>query len=334
MSTRTELIKLLTPHATQKSSLSEHYEGVWIQADGATIEARSVSRYGATRTVGETNWDFAARVSCEALLRALKASKDEVDSIQVDNKNRLEIQMGAHVVRLPTYPPPEWPAEPQLKEPQSGRLASQVFLAVAVASDESDKKPTCNGVQIEDGWMFATDSYRLHAAKTVLTGSLRLPRTIEGILKAVNPPITLEYDARRFRLLDSEGLEHVAALGTRAPIKWQALLRERDVFLEFQEEDGVEFVLALQRANKISDEPGILRVRDGMLALSTRDEVTETFLLEDEFPLSVAFNMQYLLDAIAFVGWDDTLTLEFTDEKSPIVLQCEDRLAMVMPVRV
>jgi DNA polymerase III subunit beta len=340
---------------------------VAIEATDLEFTARRVVR--GEVTVAEAG---SVVVPAKALAKAVAATGDsEIVLESCDGRAGLDVQAGSRTVTLQGWPTDDWPAVPQLaaSDPIASIEASAVVdvferVALCASSDEARPVLTCAALFFRDDppalEVVATDSYRL--------GVARLP--LEAAFRISDSPLLVP--ARAVRLLakqlkGAEGAVQVRALVASdgepsrasriafslADAEWTA----RTVEGEFPnwkqvvpepgggsfEFDPEELGSALRAATSVRSTTGapVRLTLDRTCSLALKDpdlgEMREA-LTEAKFSpngagaIEVAFNPDYLADAIRFCGAERG-RMWVRDGLKPALFEGPERRYVLMPIR-
>jgi DNA polymerase-3 subunit beta len=313
-----------------------------------------------------------AVVPAKALAKAVDAIKGtevELEAVAQDGRVRLHVHAGNRTVTLDGFASEDWPAIPESSKlsPAARAEASALARALelsALCASKDEMRPMLTGVGLffQEGSalleVVATDSYRL--------GVIRVPVT-DLDSTADRPPLVVPARVARAlaRLLKKE--QGTARIGIAGPTDhgspvvgfsfadsawsvrtieggypaWRQVLPEAEGgLLEF---DARELESALRAAVSVRGTKGTpvrLTLDDScFVALAESDfgSVLEglpgaNFSPNGAGPLQVAFNPEYLLDAIRLIGGDRG-RMWARDALKPVLFEGPDRRYALMPVR-
>jgi DNA polymerase-3 subunit beta len=313
-----------------------------------------------------------AVVPARALAKALEAIKGtevELEAVAQDGRVRLHVHAGNRTVTLDGFPSEDWPAlpEPANLSPtatvESSVLARALELSALCASKD-EMRPMLTGVGLffQEGSalleVVATDSYRLGVIRVPVTDlqatpdcppavvPARVVRALARLLKkeqgtvrmGIGGPADHGSPVVGFSFADSAW--SVRTIEGEYPA-WRQVLPEADGgLLEF---DARELESALRAAVSIRGTKGtpvrLTLDRSCFVALAESDfgSVLEAlpganFSPNGAGPLEVAFNPEYLLDAIRLIGGDRG-RMWARDALKPVLFEGPDRRYALMPVR-
>jgi DNA polymerase-3 subunit beta len=313
-----------------------------------------------------------AVVPGKALAKALKAIKStevQFEAVDEDGRVRLHVHAGNRAVTLDGFPSEDWPAIPEpanfapTATVEAPVLARALELSALCASKD-EMRPILTGVGLffQEGSalleVVATDSYRL--------GVIRVPATD---LQAIpdRPPLVVPARVVRAlaRLLKME--QGTVRIGIREPADhgspvvdfsfadsawsvrtiegdypaWRQVLPEAGGgLLEFDARELESALRAVVSIRGTRGTPVRLTLDDSCfvsLAESDFGSVLEelagaNFSPNGAGPLQVAFNPEYLLDAIRLIGGDRG-RMWARDGLKPVLFEGPDRRCALMPVR-
>ena len=294
-----------------------------------------------------------------------------LESHSSDGRVALDVRAGTRIVSLQGWPSDDWPAVPQVAviDPMASidaSAATDAFERVALCASNDESRPvlTCVALFFEEDppalEVVSTDSYRL--------GVARLP--LEAGFRVSDGPLLIPARGIRFlarQLKRSEGAVQVRALEASAgepsrasrvafsvpDAEWTV----RTVEGEFPswkqlvphpeggsfEFDPQELESALRAATSVSSTKGapIRLTLDRTCSLALKDpavgEMREA-LTEARFSpngagaMEVAFNAEYLVDAIRFCGAERG-RMWVRDGLKPALFEGPERRYVLMPIR-
>lgn len=215
----------------------------------------------------------------------------------------------------------------------------------APASSQDDGKAQFKSVNLEDGYVWATDSYRFHViAEPTLAplGFIPVPATALGALKVLDLGSVQASRAGRNQLHLSDGRTHVViVLLATEPFKPAEKLRQlvphadkRRYRLTVGRKAAAE---ALDAVASLTTEARIALRFDGQtLTLSAgqdgRDASFEVDASGDPWPGGSGANKAHLSDLLDVLTSDE-VTLEWSSSKLPVVVLDGGFTGLLMPVR-
>lgn len=331
---------------------------VEVQADRLTLTASDMEVELKARTALMLAEPGEVTVPARKLLDIVRALPDGVEVQFKLNGDRVQVKAGRSRFTLTTLPAADFPAVDALEVqhrvslPQSllKQLLEQTMFAMAV----QDVRYYLNGLLLEmrAGGVraVATDGHRMSVVDSVegLGGSAErqviLPRKGVGelhrLLEAVDAPVELEMGRNLVRAVLGETVFTSKVIDGRYP-DYEAVVpigADQKVVL-----DREAFRSALQRASILANEkyrgvklevsPGALRV---VAHNPEQEEATEEISAETEVgPLSVGFNVNYVLDATGAVDGEQ-IVLCLRDGNSSGLIKAKDSERarhVVMPLR-
>jgi DNA polymerase-3 subunit beta len=314
----------------------------------------------------------AAVVPARALAKAIEAIKGtevELEAVAQDGRVRLHVHAGSRAITLDGFPSEDWPAipDPANLSPMATVEASALARALelsALCASKDEMRPMLTGVGLffqERSVLLevvATDSYRLGvitvpvtdvqapADRPPLVVPARVVRALARVLKkeqgtvrmGVGGPADHGSPVTGFSFAGSTW--SVRAIEGEYPAWRQVLPEPAGGLLEF---DARELESALRAAVSVRGTKGtpvrLTLDRSCFLALAESDfgSVLEelpgaSFSPNGAGPLQVAFNPEYLLDAIRVIGGDRG-RMWARDALKPVLFEGSDRRYALMPVR-
>jgi DNA polymerase-3 subunit beta len=313
----------------------------------------------------------AAVVPAKTLAKAVQAvAGDDVtlESAAENDRPRLHVQAGNRTVTLDAYPAEEWPESPSLAEAASLASAEAAALAdalerAALCASADEMRPILTGVALffEEGSssleVVATDSYRLGVVRVALAEEPRVPdrpplvpariaKALSKRLKGERGPVRILREAapegREQRVVFALGDAHwrARAIEGEFPNWRQVVPAPEGGCLEF---DASELQSALKAAASVRSGTGtpVRLSLDRSCALTltepdlgtVREELAGArFSPNSVGPLEVAFNPDYLADAIRFCG-KERGRMWVRDALKPALFEGPERTYALMPVR-
>jgi DNA polymerase-3 subunit beta len=310
-------------------------------------------------------------VPAKALGKAVAAmGESEIVLESCDDRSGLDVRAGTRAVTLQGWPTDDWPAAPQVAaiDPLASIEASAVVdaferVALCASSDEARPVLTCAALFFREDppalEVVATDSYRLGVAQIPVEAGFRFsdgPLLVPArAVRLVAKQLKGAEGAVQVRALEASGVEpsRASRIAFSLPdAEWTV----RTVEGEFPnwkqvvpnpeggsfEFDPEEFGSALRAATSVRSTGAPVRLtldRTCSLALKDPDlgEMREA-LTEAKFspngagPMEVAFNPDYLADAIRFCGAERG-RMWVRDGLKPALFEGPARRYVLMPIR-
>jgi DNA polymerase III subunit beta len=340
--------------------------GLAIEATDLELTARRVVRGGVT-----VDGAGSVVVPAKALVKAVAAMGEPEIVLEFhssDGRARLHVRAGTRTVTLQGWPSDDWPAVPRVAaiDPITSidaTAAADAFERVAMCASDDESRPvlTCVALFFEEDppalEVVATDSYRLGVARLPLEarfrvsdGPLLVPsrgiRLLAKQLKGAEGAVQVRAleassgDASRiaFSLTDAEWT--VRTVEGEFP-NWKQVVPTPDGgSFEF---DPEELGSALRAATSVRSTNGapVRLMLDRSCSLTLKDpdlgEMREA-LAEAKFSpngagaMEVAFNPDYLADAIRFCGAERG-RMWVRDGLKPALFESPERRYVLMPIR-
>jgi DNA polymerase III subunit beta len=311
-----------------------------------------------------------AVVPAKALAKAvqtIEGTEVELEAVAEDGQVRLQLHAGNRTVTLDGFPPEDWPAIPQRSEltpaaaVESLALA-EVFELAALCASKDEMRPTLTAVALffQEGSaleVVATDSYRLGALRISVTDlqatppgpplvPARVARALAKQLKKEQGTVQIGITEAADHGLQVVGFSFgdsvwsVRSIDGEYPAWRQVVPEAAGALFEF---DSAELESALRAAASVRGTRGspVRLALDGScsLALTEPDLGTvrealpgASFSPNGVGPLQAAFNADYLLDAIRFMG-AERARMWIRDGLKPVLFEGLDRRYALMPVR-
>jgi DNA polymerase-3 subunit beta len=345
-------------------------DGLVIEATDLELTARRVVRKGvAVDTAGSVVVPAKALAKAVA---AMAEPEIELESAPTDGRGALDVRAGTRTVTLQGWAIEDWPAVPQAAgiDPIASigaSAAADVFERAALCASDDEARPvlTCVALFVTEDppsvEVVATDSYRLGVARVPLTSPTR----------AVQSPLLVP--ARAIRLLAKQvkgvrGAVQIRALeasngdaprasriGFAFPgAEWTVRIVEGDFpnwrqvvpepeggLLEF---DPEELGSALRAAASVRSTKGApirlsldrtcsLAVKEHDLAEMREALIGARFSPNGAGAMEIAFNSDYLADAIRFCGAERG-RMWVRDALKAVLFDSPDRRYALMPIRI
>jgi DNA polymerase-3 subunit beta len=312
-----------------------------------------------------------AIVPAKALAKAVQAIESpevRLEAISQDGRTRLQVDAGRRAVTLEAFPVEDWPAIPQSSELSQTVAAEasplgRAFELAALCASKDEMRPVLTGValsllsgssQLE---VVATDSYRLGVIGVPVTGLAEAPDRAPLVPARVARAL-----ARRLKKEQGTvGIGIAAPGGQGAPVvrfsfgrstwlvrtiegeypTWRQVLPEaQGGLLEF---DAAEMQSAVRAVASVRgtmgapvrltlDSPCFLALAEPDFGSFLEELPGASFSPNGTGPIQVAFNADYLLDALRFVGAEKG-RMWVRDALKPVLFEGEDRRYALMPVR-
>jgi len=311
-------------------------------------------------------------VPAKALVKAVAAMGEPGVVLEsCDGRSGLDVRAGTRTVTLQGWPTDDWPAAPRVAaiDPMASIEASAVVdaferVALCASSDEARPVLTCAALFFREDpaalEVVATDSYRLGVAQIPVEAGFRVsdgPLLVPArAVRLVAKQLKRAEGAVQVRALEASGVEpsRASRIAFSLPdAEWTV----RTVEGEFPnwkqvvpnpeggsfEFDPEELGSALRAATSVRSTTGapvrLTLDRTCSLALKEPDlgEMREA-LTEAKFspngagPMEVAFNPDYLADAIRFCGAERG-RMWVRDGLKPALFEGPDRRYVLMPIR-
>jgi DNA polymerase-3 subunit beta len=340
---------------------------VFIEATDLELTARRVVRREVT-----VDGAGSVVVPAKALVKAVAAmSEPEIVLESCDGRAGLDVRAGTRTVSLQGWPTDDWPAAPRVAaiDPIASIEVSAVvdaFERVALCASDDEARPvlTCVALFFWDDpaalEVVATDSYRLGVAKIPLEAGFRVsdgPLLVPArAVRLLAKQLKGAEGAVQVRALEASGVE--PSRGSRIAFSVpDAEWTVRTVEGEFPnwkqvvpnpeggsfEFDPEELGSALRAATSVRSTTGapVRLTLDRTCSLALKDpdlgEMREA-LTEARFSpngagaMEVAFNPDYLADAIRFCGAERG-RMWVRDGLKPALFEGPDRRYVLMPIR-
>ena len=312
-----------------------------------------------------------AAVPAKVLGKAVSVMPEEnltFESTGDDVRSGLDLRAGSRIVTLRAYSPEDWPAG--RSESDLGAIArvqgaalADALVRAAVCASQDDLRPVLTGVALvfQEGSrtleVVATDSYRLGLIEVSLTEApsapvrpplipSRIAKTLAKQLKGVREGVRLVIEEAPdggeslVRFAWGDTVWTARAIEGEFP-NWRQVIPEPEGGL--LDADAGEFESALTAAASVrTGTSAPIRLSLDRTCTLTLDEVevgTLTEELEDATfdpdgvgALEVAFNPDYLLDGVRFIG-EERVRMWLRDGLKPGLLEGSDRRYAVMPIR-
>jgi DNA polymerase-3 subunit beta len=293
-------------------------------------------------------------VSAAHLLEVVRDLADDKVEIEADEE-KMEISSGGGRMRIPGMPPGEFPevgklgTEKPVKVP--GDQLAGMLDKVAYAAGQEETRYAINGVFLKiskrDLELVATDARRLALARCKLGRDTKVERGAILPLKlvAVLKKLAAGQEAVDLVLRESEAVFACGpAVLTGRLVEGSYPKYEEAVPADCDRKMSVSreaLRVALRQAANFTVEDSravTLRVVSGKLAVEARTaergEASIVLEADCEGPgVELAFNPQYLLDAISHLEGDRAV-IEFKNPSRPaLIAEGKDDLNVVMPVR-
>jgi len=340
---------------------------VSIEATDLELTARSVVRREVT--VDEAG---SVVVPAKALVKAVAAmGESEIVLESCDGRAGLDVRAGTRTVTLQGWPTDDWPAAPRVEavDPIASIEASAVVdaferVALCASSDEARPVLTCAALFFREDppalEVVATDSYRLGVAQIPVEAGLRVsdgPMLVPArAVRLLAKQLKGAEGAVQVRALEASGVEpsRASRIAFSLPdAEWTV----RTVEGEFPnwkqvvpdpeggsfEFDPQELGSALRAATSVRSTTGapVRLTLDRTCSLALKDpdlgEMREA-LTEAKFSpngagaMEVAFNPDYLADAIRFCGTERG-RMWVRDGLKPALFEGPERRYVLMPIR-
>jgi DNA polymerase-3 subunit beta len=313
-----------------------------------------------------------AVVPAKALAKALEAIKGtevQVEALDQDGRVRLHIHAGNRAVTLDGFSSEDWPTKPEpanlspTATVEASALARALELSALCASKD-EMRPMLTGVGLffQEGSalleVVATDSYRLGVIRVPVTDlqatpdrpalvvPARVVRALARLLKKEQGTVRIGIGEPAGRGSPVVGFSFADSAWSVRTIEgeypaWRQVLPEADGgLLEF---DARELESALRAAISIRgtrgtpvrltlDQSCFLTLADSDFGSVLEELPGASFSPNGAGPLQVAFNPEYLLDAICLIGGDRG-RMWARDGLKPVLFEGLDRRYALMPVR-
>jgi DNA polymerase-3 subunit beta len=313
----------------------------------------------------------AALVPAKMLAKALQAmGADEVtlEATSDPDRPRLKVSAGARTIALDAYAEGEWPAFPSHE--RSARVADVEAsalrdalerAAVCASTDEARPILTAVALFIEKGspmlQVVATDSYRLGVVEVPLAGEPDAPERPMLVPASVAKALARRLKGERGRVTilrdEDPGGRDQRAVFSFARTDWWVRTIEGEfpnwhqVMPEAEggrlDADAKELESALKAASTVRggdsapvqlslDATCTLRLDEPDVGRLTEELDGARFSPDGVGPLDVAYNPEYLLDGVRFVG-TERIRMWVRDGLKPALIEARGRRYAVMPVR-
>jgi DNA polymerase III subunit beta len=341
--------------------------GVSIEATDLELTARRVVRREVT-----VDGAGSVVVPAKALVKAVAAmGEPEIVLESCDGRAGLDVRAGTRTVTLQGWPTDDWPAVPQVSaiDPiasidASGAAEAFERVALCASSDEARPVLTCAALFFREAppalEVVATDSYRLGVAQIPVEAGFRVsdgPMLVPArAVRLLAKQLKGADGAVQIRALEASGVEpsrasHIAfslpdAEWTVRTVEgefpnWKQVVPNREGgSFEF---DPEELGSALRAATSVRSTTGapVRLTLDRTCSLTLKDpelgEMREA-LTEAKFSpngagaMEVAFNPDYLADAIRFCGAERG-RMWVRDGLKPALFEGPERRYVLMPIR-
>jgi DNA polymerase III subunit beta len=341
--------------------------GVSIEATDLELTARRVVRREVT-----VDGAGSVVVPAKALVKAVAAmGEPEIVLESCDGRAGLDVRAGTRTVTLQGWPTDDWPAVPQVSaiDPiasidASGAAEAFERVALCASSDEARPVLTCAALFFREDppalEVVATDSYRLGVAQIPVEAGFRVsdgPMLVPArAVRLLAKQLKGADGAVQIRALEASGVEpsrasHIAfslpdAEWTVRTVEgefpnWKQVVPNREGgSFEF---DPEELGSALRAATSVRSTTGapVRLTLDRTCSLTLKDpelgEMREA-LTEAKFSpngagaMEVAFNPDYLADAIRFCGAERG-RMWVRDGLKPALFEGPERRYVLMPIR-
>lgn len=302
------------------------------------------------------------------VVQAIKSTEVELEATSEEARVRLHVRSGNRTVTLEGFPPEDWPAIPERSELSpaaavEASLLAEAFRLSALCASDDEMRPTLTGVALffqEGGALLevvATDSYRLGAIRVPVTDLQAIPdrpplvpaRVARALAKQLKgQPGTVAIDTAGpgdhgspvIGFSFAESTWSVRSIEGEYPAWRQVVPESEGALFEF---DSAELESALRAAASVRGTKGapvrLTLDRSCSLALAdpdfgiVREELRgASFSPNGVGPLQVAFNADFLLDAIRLIG-EERGRMWVRDGLKPVLFEGPDRRYALMPVR-
>jgi DNA polymerase III subunit beta len=341
--------------------------GVSIEATDLELTAQRVARREVT-----VDGAGSVVVPAKALVKAVAAmGEPEIVLESCDGRAGLDVRAGTRTVTLQGWPTDDWPAVPQVSaiDPiasidASGAAEAFERVALCASSDEARPVLTCAALFFREDppalEVVATDSYRLGVAQIPVEAGFRVsdgPMLVPArAVRLLAKQLKGADGAVQIRALEASGVEpsrasHIAfslpdAEWTVRTVEgefpnWKQVVPNREGgSFEF---DPEELGSALRAATSVRSTTGapVRLTLDRTCSLTLKDpelgEMREA-LTEAKFSpngagaMEVAFNPDYLADAIRFCGAERG-RMWVRDGLKPALFEGPERRYVLMPIR-
>jgi DNA polymerase III subunit beta len=338
--------------------------GVAIEATDLELTARRGVR-GAVTVEGAGS----VVVPAKALVKAVTAMGEaEIVLDSCDGRAGLDVRVGTRTVTLQGWPTEDWPAVPRVEpiDPIASigaRAAEDAFERVALCASDDESRPvlTCVALFFQQDppalELVATDSYRLGVAEIPLEAGFRVsdgPLLVPArAIRLLAKQLKGAEDAVQVRALEASGGDASRIAFSVPGAEWTVRTVEGEFpnwkqvvptpeggSFEFDPEELGSALRAATSVRSTNGAPARLTLdRTCSLTLEDPDlgEMRET-LAEAKFSpngagaTEVAFNPDYLVDAIRFCGAGRG-RMWVRDGLKPALFEGPDRRYVLMPIR-
>jgi DNA polymerase-3 subunit beta len=345
-------------------------DGLAIEATDLEVTARRVVRDSVA--VEDPGSVVVPAKALAKAVAAMAEPEIALESAPNNGRADLAVRAGTRTVTLQGWPIEDWPASPAVAatDPIASVDAPELADAlarVALCASNDEARPVLTGV----AWclqkdppaleLVATDSYRLGAVRIELSSPPRVPespllvparacRILAKQLKGVQGPVeirTLEGRGEERSRPELVGFSMPEATWTVRTIdgefpNWRQVVPEPGGGLfEF---DPSELTSALRAASAVHHTKGapVRLMLDGSCSIAVKEqdlgEMREalsgaSFSPNGEGSVQIAFNPDYLADALAFCGVERG-RMWVRDALKPALLEGPDRRCALMPIRI
>jgi DNA polymerase-3 subunit beta len=301
-------------------------------------------------------------------VQAIQGTEVELEAVAENGRVRLHVHAGNRTVTLDGFPPEDWPTIPEPSELSpaatvEASVLAEAFELSAMCASKDEMRPTLTGVALffQEGAhlleIVATDSYRLGVIGVPVTDlqatpdrpplvPARVARALARQLKREQGTVRIGIKAPADHSSAVVGFSFADSTWSVRTVEgeypaWRQVVPEAEGgLLEF---DAREMESALRAAVSVRATKGapvrLTLDRSCTLALaepdfgSVREELPgASFSSDGVGPVEVAFNADYLLDAIRLIRGDRG-RMWVRDGLKPVLFEGPDRRYTLMPVR-
>jgi DNA polymerase-3 subunit beta len=363
----TAALKAVVP-ATGRRSTLPILSGVMIEASGSKVVLEATDLEASARITLEDRVkvvkDGRVVLPSKALGKAVSTMNgDEVELLAEEGTHRATLRCGSRVVTLDGFDPADWPSADTTNQvlvaTAEAKGLAHALIRVALCASDDEARPALTSIALflRDSSIqaVATDSYRMgvveisvearqSAEVPPLLVPARVAKALAKQLKGRRSRVEIlvqEGSAGRVIAFSFENAVWTSRLVEGEFPNWQQLMPEFEgASCDFgsAELTSVLKTMAAVRSNGTPVRMSLGERCSLRLSEQNSGDVTEEltdarFTADGVGPIEVAFNLDYLADALRFCG-GDRVRLFVRDGLKPALLGTPDARYLLMPVRI